>query len=314
MKPIQTQFQVQAQGRGQAGARGCCVTYRFLVAATTLGHLGVFLFVLIRSYVADRDLVFHTQRGVGRWQTTPCPTSQPTVAELGSMWVCLTNERVASLSFRWMVLSFSLLSALFQAVALWRGESYLGFVRHEGVNVLTMMEYSLSASLMVVDISLVLGVSNAMLLVASFLCTWAGCMCGLFAEVAMFQFRSGVWTVDDRPDVPKDVRWFSNYTPLVTHVVGWVLIGFPWVVILTTFQASSDVTPPPDFVFGIVASLAITFLGFGLVQFAQVVEFSLAMARRRLDPSHIPAAFIYVALSLGAKTLLALQVGAQLLY
>lgn len=193
------------------------------------------------------------------------------------------------------------------------------------------MEYSVSASLMLVLLSLLSGMANAEVLGATALLSFS---CMILGWVAEFCFRLGVvierWEMDPskRPNEEDGVPLvtqdpFSGLAhslpimcrtiALVSHLLGWLCVVYPWFFILMRYLAifqSPGGCPsgvgslsPPDWLRWVFVGQAILFLLFGLVQ---VYQFRYPMERMKPEAA-------YIVLSLGAKTLLGLTVSANLL-
>jgi Heliorhodopsin len=183
------------------------------------------------------------------------------------------------------VAAFSMLSAIFHFVV----ASPWGFRRYHDElarsrNRFRWVEYSLSASLMIVLIAGITGISDAAALVALF---------GVNASMILFG-----WLMETTNDLANDqVSW----TPFVMGCVAGLV---PWLAIaLYLFGAGSGV---PNFVYGIFASLFIFFNSFALNQLLQY---------RRVGPwrNYLLGERMYIALSLVAKSVLAWQVFANVL-
>jgi hypothetical protein len=150
-------------------------------------------------------------------------------------------------------------------------------------------EYSISASIMVVLIAQITGVSDVGALVAIFGANAAMIFFGLIME----RFN--------RPDGAVD------WSPFV---LGCVVGAVPWLVIAYQFAGAADRAPagegPPGFVYGIVISLFILFNSFAV---------NMVLQYRRVGRwrSYLSGESAYLVLSLVAKTALAWQVFANTL-
>lgn len=150
-------------------------------------------------------------------------------------------------------------------------------------NRLRWVEYSLSASLMIVLIAMVTGISDIAALVALF---------GVNAAMILFG-----WVMES---VNRD-RWPVWWTPFGFGCVAGVV---PWVAItIYLVGPGGDV---PDFVYGIFASLFVCFNCFALNQWLQYRR----VGRWR---DWIVGEWVYAVLSLTAKSALAWQVFANVL-
>jgi Heliorhodopsin len=146
------------------------------------------------------------------------------------------------------------------------------------------IEYSLSASLMIVLIAMVTGIADIAALVALF---------GVNAAMILFGW------LQERYEEPGRGRWWPFVFGCVAGIVPWIAIGiYLW--------APGVTAEPPAFVYGIFVSLFLFFNSFALNQLLQY---------RRVGPwrSYRFGEGVYVTLSLVAKSALAWQVFANTL-
>jgi hypothetical protein len=142
-------------------------------------------------------------------------------------------------------------------------------------------EYSLSASLMVVLIAMLSGITEAAALIAIFGANAAMILFGLVMERL------------NRPGEPVDWRPFAY---------GCVVGAFPWLAIgLTIATAESEGGTVPGFVIAIFVSLLVLFFSFA-------VNMWLQYRRRGAWASYLHGERAYIWLSLIAKSALAWQV------
>ena len=158
-----------------------------------------------------------------------------------------------------------------------------------GMNPARWWEYSISASIMVVLIAQVTGISDVGALVAIFGTNAAMIFFGLLMERV------------NRPDGPVDWAPF---------ILGCIAGAVPWLVIAYQFVGAADRAPagegPPAFVYGIVISLFMLFNSFA-------VNMLLQYRRTGRWQSYLFGESVYLVLSLTAKTALAWQVFANTL-
>lgn len=141
-----------------------------------------------------------------------------------------------------------------------RGDSaYKTVLLQGGVNWFRYVEYSISASLMLVLITIQLGIWEWGVLVGIATCTWACMMFGLLSDIFLHLDRSSTAMV--------------RYAVLA-HLCGWVCLAGPFWVILATFDGIRDLAP--DFVVIIVSLQVALFNGFGVTQLAQICLIALA--------------------------------------
>lgn len=179
---------------------------------------------------------------------------------------------------------FSLLSALFHFVIVspWGWPKYLGELARSQ-NRFRWVEYSLSASLMIVLIAGLTGISDIAALVALF---------GVNASMILFG-----WLMETKNDPGPAADWSPFVFGCVAGVVPWVVIG------IYLFGAGGDV---PDFVYGIFVSLFVFFNCFAVNQWLQYRG-----TGRWAD--YLFGERAYVVLSLVAKSALAWQIFANVL-
>jgi hypothetical protein len=158
-----------------------------------------------------------------------------------------------------------------------------------GMNPARWWEYSISASIMVVLIAQITGVTDVGALVAIFGANAAMILFGLLMERV------------NRPDGQVD------WSPFV---LGCIVGAVPWLVIAYQFVGAADRAPagegPPVFVYGIVISLFVLFNSFAV---------NMVLQYRRVGRwrSYLFGESAYLVLSLVAKTALAWQVFANTL-
>jgi hypothetical protein len=155
-----------------------------------------------------------------------------------------------------------------------------------GINVARWVEYSLSASVMVVLIGMLTGISDAVALLAIF-----------GANAAMILFG---WLMERSNDRVRPVDWLPFWFGCVAGAV-------PWLAIMVQIVGSTaDGTGPPAFVYAIFVTLFVLFNSFALNQWLQYAQ----KGRWR---SYLFGEWGYLVLSLVAKSLLAWQVFANTL-
>ena len=150
-----------------------------------------------------------------------------------------------------------------------------------GVNPVRWTEYSISASLMIVLIAMLAGVTNVVALLAIFGVNAAMILFGLVME------RLNL----DRTEV--------DWTPFI---FGSILGALPWILIAIQFALSeSEAAGVPGFVYGIFVSLFILFNGFA-------INMWLTYRGNGHWKDPLFAERVYIMLSFVAKTALAWQV------
>ena len=226
----------------------------------------------------------------------PANSFDAKVIQAGDSTICVSysSTTTETLSLFNLIIWFHLLSFVFQLVAmvdwnfpifcccskpadkkdkgvkgLWgsiRGfrcvrERYVDEVQYYGTNMLRMIEYSISATLMQVAIALVLGIDSRFEIRAIAVLTVLVMLLGLIAE----QLKNTTWF---------KTAWFS-------HLLGWFAMFAVWSLIFGKFTHSVTMSEadggdgPPDFVFIMIIVIAIMYMAFGLLQLAQLVWITL---------------------------------------
>jgi hypothetical protein len=159
-------------------------------------------------------------------------------------------------------------------------------VRH--INYARWCEYSVSASLMIVLIALITGVSDIGAVIAIF---------GVNAAMIFF----GLLMEQVNP-AGQRVRWTSFVFGCIAGIIPWIVIAYQFL----GAESRAEGGGVPTFVYGIVVSLFVLFNSFAVNMFLQY---------RKVGPwrDYIYGEKAYIVLSLVAKTALAWQVFANTL-
>ena len=193
---------------------------------------------------------------------------------------CDDDGNCYGINLGWLIISFHLLSFCFQSAA--HLTNYVGPVLNyrytdmvlSGKNPLRFIEYGFSASVMLIAIALLNGVTDINLITSIAVLTSACQMCGLVVEF-----------VEDRV-----LKW-------VLHLTGWLQFFWAYGIIGHAFFKSienSDTSGPPEFVYVIVIALFLLYASFGFVQLGELLT--------NIEPTRKEKA--YVILSVVAKLLL----------
>ncbi|MEO5723212.1 MAG: heliorhodopsin HeR [Ilumatobacteraceae bacterium] len=179
----------------------------------------------------------------------------------------------------WAVAAFEIISALAHAVVAsgWGHKRYISELEHHR-NRFRWVEYSLSASLMIVVIAGITGVTDIAALMALF---------GINASMILFG-----WLMETTNRPGAKVSWTPFGFGCIAGIVPWAAI------VVYLVGAGSDV---PNFVYGIFVSLFVFFNCFAITQLLQY------RARGRWS-NYVHGERVYIFLSLIAKSLLAWQV------
>lgn len=191
------------------------------------------------------------------------------------------NEKLFDLSLPLLVASFFILSALahLTVVTVYR-RRYLAELE-QGINKARWIEYSLSASVMMVGISLLVGIYDLGSLISIFSLVAIMNLCGLVMEV--------------HNQTTKKTNWLSYWIGCLAGIVPWLVVG------LYFWSGAHYATAAPTFVYWIFVSIFLFFNAFALnmvLQYKKVGKWKDYLYGERA----------YVILSLVAKSALAWQV------
>ena len=225
---------------------------------------GGHLFNAVLTLVIGDDKQYQIYDTYASWtpynSTALCPPNQYIMEGSGGTFLVNPRDKVSmmSLSLLWLIFAFHILSALFQGYTGF-SRDYVTNIKQRGVNPLRFVEYSLSATIMLVCIALVSGIDEfyAMLAVASL--TFVTMMLGLIAELLF----------DDQ----LVERLTTRRIGWIAHLTGWVTMLSAYVgVILKQYFVSvreSDVGPP-DWVTVAIFVVFGLYNIFGVTQFVQL--------------------------------------------
>lgn len=222
---------------------------------------GVNAFVMLYFYYDDgeRDQLYDLTTSYGSWKQTNLvstynnvtnTTTNATVAGEDPKFQILTNTKTvwSSYSLNWTIFTFHLLSFVFQLGAVIPAYGYVERIVSTGRHPLRFIEYSLSASLMLLCIALLTGVRDILVLGGIVVLTMATQILGLVAEYQ-----------------------FPGFNRNVVHGVAWacILVAYSPIIIYYNVAVNMNDVSPPDFVVVIVTVQALLFLSFGFVQLIQ---------------------------------------------
>lgn len=181
----------------------------------------------------------------------------------------------------WLVVGFLFISAVAHLLisTVYR-KTYEANLR-KGINKARWVEYSLSASLMMVAIAMLVGVYDLGSLIAVFILIAVMNLCGLIMEV--------------HNQTTKATSWLSYWVGCLAGIVPWILIA------LYFFFSAQDGSQPPTFVYWIFVSIFAFFNCFAInmvLQYKKIGKWKDYMYGERA----------YIVLSLVAKSALAWQV------
>ena len=210
---------------------------------------------------------------------------------------CDDDGNCYGIDLGWLIISFHILSFVFQLIASFTyyctplfGFKYNQMIK-EGKNPLRFIEYSFSASIMLISIALLNGVTDINLITSIAVLTSACQLCGLSVEY-----------VDNIK-----IKW-------LLHLTGWMQFCWAYGIIFHAFFKSIDVanedsgSGPPSFVYVIVIALFLLYSSFGFVQLFEMlysvkyIRDTCLNKKENIDPVFKEKA--YICLSLTAKLLL----------
>ena len=150
-----------------------------------------------------------------------------------------------------------------------------------GINAARWIEYSLSASVMIVGIALMVGIYDFMSLVM------------LFALVAIMNLLGLIMEIHNQ--TTKKTNWISYLVGCLAGLVPWVVIAF------CLWLGANNGSSAPTFVYWIFVSIFIFFNCFAV---------NMVLQYKKVGPwkNYLYGELIYIILSLVAKSLLAWQV------
>lgn len=185
------------------------------------------------------------------------------------------------ISLPWLVAVFFFLSAAAHfSIATFYNHRYVELLA-KGMNKARWIEYAISASIMMVAISLLVGVYDFMSLVM------------IFSLVAIMNLMGLVMEVHNQ--TTQRTNWISYWIGCLAGLIPWVVIGF------YLWLGADQGSKAPDFVYWIFVSIFLFFNCFA-------VNMVLQYKKIGLWKNYLYGELVYIILSLVAKSLLAWQV------
>jgi hypothetical protein len=150
-----------------------------------------------------------------------------------------------------------------------------------GINVGRWIEYSLSASVMIVAIALLVGIYDMMSLLM------------LFGLVAIMNLLGLV--MEEHNQTTKKTNWLSYWIGCLAGVIPWVVVAF------YLWLGADNGSSAPNFVYWIFVSIFLFFNCFAI---------NMVLQYKKIGPwkNYLYGELVYIILSLVAKSLLAWQV------
>ena len=210
--------------------------------------------------------VFPLHKSISIWQKKTNDTQLLDYSKVRAMdkdfFIEPRDISAGELDVRYVIASFFALSAIFQLVG-----GYL-FGGRIGQRV-RFIEYSYSASVMILAIGVESGIRDINTLQMMFVLIWITQMCGLLADVLCDVCAK----FEAFPSEPLFLL-LGNWSWVVPHVMGWVACLSAYIPIIDIFRESSNAssTHAPGFVHVIVFLQFALFSCFGLVQTYALVQ------------------------------------------
>ncbi len=196
------------------------------------------------------------------------------------------SHQIGNINLAFLVALFFIISASFHFAVrvIWNQKYYQDL--SNGINRFRWLEYSISASVMMVAISVLSGIYDLSSLIMIFALTAIMNLMGLVMEL---------WN-NDRAELKKPVKWLSYCIGCLSGIVPWVVF-----VIYVASSSSYGGGQIPTFVYWIYVSIFLFFNSFAFnmyLQYKKVGKWSKYLYGEK----------VYIILSLVAKTVLAWQV------
>lgn len=192
-----------------------------------------------------------------------------------------TSTTLFEISLPWLVAGFFFLSAAAHfSIATFYNKRYVKNLAL-GLNKARWIEYAISASVMMVAISLLVGIYDFSSLLMVFGLTAIMNLTGLVMEI--------------HNQTTKKTSWVSYWVGCLAGAIPWVVIAF------YLWLGADQGSKAPDFVYWIFVSIFVFFNCFAI---------NMALQYKKVGPwkNYLYGEFMYIILSLVAKSLLAWQV------
>jgi hypothetical protein len=150
-----------------------------------------------------------------------------------------------------------------------------------GINIARWIEYSLSASIMIVGVALLVGIYDVISLVM------------LFGLVGIMNLLGLVMEVHNQ--TTKKTNWLSFWIGCIAGIIPWIVVAF------TLWLGADNGSSAPTFVYWIFVSIFLFFNTFAI---------NMVLQYKKVGPwkNYLYGELVYIILSLVAKSLLAWQV------
>lgn len=288
----------------------CGVSLRMWNGITACIHFLNAVTILSLTLNTGQDLIYKITASYADWAPTQDnPNIERTVITGERFSISKKDIQAHELSLAYLIFFFFMLSFLFQAVAGFFPQLYpFDELLSKGQHPLRFIEYSISAPLMLIAISLLCGVFDLYALIGigvlCSVCQMFGLLAEYLAAIPKVKEKAG----DEETALLKRIETQQetiNMYVWIAHIAGWICILGSWIPIFASFLVSNSQseTKAPEFVYAIVISMFIMFNLFGFNQLFELSGFY----------SHEQAEVTYIMLSLIAKTLLGWMIFANVL-
>jgi Heliorhodopsin len=234
-----------------------------------------------------------------------------------------------------LVVTFFLLSAAFQYAQSWNKDAYSARVKSNDVNILRYIEYSLSASVMMILIACIVGVYDVFTHILIFTCTFLCMMLGLVADfirvltASLKTLTSSQTSTEYTRLLPQDESTVlekcvtdGGFLMWGVHLMGWVAIIVPYAVFIyayvnTAYRNWHCLENPSDmkvpwFVSFIIVLQGCLFSSFGVVQTVQF--YTAGTMGNNAEDVGTYTEMTFILLSLIAKSLLGWIAASQIIF
>ncbi len=225
-----------------------------------------------------------TKTGLGIQPVTTNYLTLDTLASTAEKPVLVAATRhLFDVRLSWLIAAFFIMSAIAHLLIATRYRKTYESNLAKGINKARWIEYSLSASTMMVAIGFLVGIFDISTLLLMFALTAVMNLCGLVMEVS----NQG----KDKPN------WLSYIVGCIAGIVPWIV----FVIYLWGANQYSEGGGAPTFVYFILASIFLMFNSFAYVMYKQYTK-------KGIWADYLYGERVYMILSLVAKSLLAWQV------
>jgi Heliorhodopsin len=238
-----------------------------------------------------------------------------------------------------IVVTFFTLSACFQCAQGLNKTAYMNRITTNGANQLRYIEYSISASLMMVAIACVLLIFDIFTHVLVFTCTFSCMILGLFADyirvlrgslLKITKVNNITVAVDETSTIENCILHLQQLKK-ATHIMGWVTVFVPYCVVffVSYFRStlhmwgcmqdtSLEIPNTPIFVHMIIFIQFLLFNAFGAVQtfqfYQETDELILDPDTTGVEALGLRTEHHFVILSLVAKSILGWLIAANIIF